>query len=101
MQWLPWAVALAGLGGSLLASGFEQWLSVALLLVALRLLWLAGQTLSTPSEGRIMLALAFLLILIQAGFLGGWWLIPANLTWLTLQWRARFAGRSSAAEIAS
>ena len=98
---LPWLLALAGLATPLLGSELHLWAPVTFWLIMLATVWLLGHTLPIPRESRLLLAVALLPLLFQAGFLGGWWLLPANLTWLAIEWRARSRPETRRADLAS
>jgi len=98
---LPWLIAFAGLATPLVGSDFKLWVPVTFWLVVLVAVWALGHAVPIAREGRIVLAVAVLPLLFQAGFLGGWWLLPADLTWLAVEWRARSRHRPQPAEIAS
>jgi hypothetical protein len=98
---LPWLIALAGLATPLLGSELQLWAPVAFWLVMLATVWIVGHALPIPREARILLAVALVPLLFQAGFLGGWWLLPANLTWLAIEWRTRVRPRAPRTDLAS
>jgi hypothetical protein len=94
---LPWIVALVGLAIPLVGSGFVGWELVIVWLVALALIFLSSrQVVATPSQ-KMGAALMLLPLLLALAWVGGWWLIPANLTWLVIEMRQLIAERAAAA----
>jgi hypothetical protein len=94
---LPWIVALVGLAIPLVGSRFVGWELVIVWLVALALIFLSSrQVVATPSQ-KIGASLMLLPLLVALAWVGGWWLIPANLTWLVIEMRQLLAERAAAA----
>ena len=94
---LPWLVALIGLAIPLVVSGFIGWQLVIVWLVALALIFvLSRQIVATPPQ-QIGAALLLLPLLLALAGEGGWWLIPAVLSWLVIEARQLFAQRTAAA----
>jgi hypothetical protein len=82
---IPWLVALVALAILLVVSGFRVWPLVLIWLLALALLWAWSRRVKTTRTTRIVWSLALLPILFLLAFEGGWWLIPADLAWLTIE----------------
>lgn len=82
---LPWLVALAGLAIPLVASGFAIWVAIVAWLAALSLTFILTRRLTTTTPLRIGAAILLLPLLFVLGWEGGWWLIPADLTWLAIE----------------
>ena len=95
---LPWLVALAGLAIPLVGTGFAVWIPIAAWLVVLALGWVLSRRRETTRDQRIGVALVLLPILFLLAFEGGWWLIPADLTWLAIELvsRGRVKGEPTA-----
>ncbi len=94
---LPWLVALIGLAIPLVGSGFIGWQLVIVWLVALALIFvLSRQIVATPPQ-KITAALLLVPLLFALAWEGGWWLIPADLTWLVIELRQLLAERTAAA----
>ena len=87
---VPWLFALVGLAIPLVGSGFALWLPICGWLIALLVVWLVGGQFGMARQQRIGAAVILLPVLFLAGFEGGWWLIPADLAWLVIE----FADRS-------
>lgn len=85
LRLLPWLVAVGWLLVLLVASQFELWLLVGFWLVVLGLVWLLSRPVSATRTQKIAAALLLLPLLLAAGWEGGWWLIPADLTWLAVE----------------
>lgn len=82
---IPWLFALVGLAIPLVGSGFSLWLPICGWLMALLVVWLLGGQFGTTRQQRIGAAVVLLPVLFLAGFEGGWWLIPADLAWLVVE----------------
>jgi len=85
----PGLLAAAGLGIPLLASGFAGWPYVLLWGILLTVPGIV--TRDQPANRRERMALpAFLLpVLFVLGFVGGWYLIPADVAWLLIEFADR------------
>jgi hypothetical protein len=86
---VPWLIAVAGLGLPLLAGGFAGWPYVVLWGILLSVPWIVtrGQPVSRRERMRRP---AFLLpVLFLLGFVGGWYLIPADAAWLLIEFADR------------
>jgi hypothetical protein len=83
---VPWLLAIAGLAIPLVGSGFMGWLIVLGWLLALGLVWLVGGDMVPTRGARIVAGSVMLTVLLVPGaWYGGWWLIPALLTWLVIE----------------
>lgn len=82
---VPWLLALVALAVLLVVSGFRVWPLVLVWLLALALLWAWSGRVKTTRTSRIVGALVLLPILFLLAFEGGWWLIPADLSWLAIE----------------
>ena len=82
---VPWLLALLALAVPLIGSGFAVWPVVTAWLVILGLVWLFGRHLRMTRAQRIVTAVVALPVLFLLAFEGGWWLIPADLTWLAVE----------------
>lgn len=95
---LPWLLALVGLAIPLVGSGFMVWPLVALWLLVLAVIWLAGRAIGPRDRLlRVGFAVGFLPLLFLLAWEGGWWLIPADLAWLVIEWRDRRDAESTPA----
>jgi hypothetical protein len=91
---IPWLLALTGLAIPLVASGFVVWPLIALWLAILALIWSLGRAGLARGRGlRVTLAIGLLPVLFVLAFEGGWWLVPADIAWLVIE----FTDRSEAA----
>ncbi|MBI2781582.1 MAG: hypothetical protein HYX55_07290 [Chloroflexi bacterium] len=87
---VPWLVALAGLGIPLVGTNFALWQLVGLWLLVLTAVWLVGRVLGPRDRAlRVLFGIAFLPMLFLLAWEGGWWLIPADIAWLIVEWRDR------------
>lgn len=86
---LPWLLALAGLAVPLVGSGFALSIPIAVWMAALVLLWVLGRHVASTREQRLGVAVVLLPILFLAAFEGGWWLIPADIAWIVIEWANR------------
>ncbi len=91
---VPWLLALVGLAIPMIGSGFIGWPFVAVWLVVLALAWIFSRRDPGTREQRMTLAVLLLPVLFLLGWEGGWWLIPADLAWLVIE----FADRGRAGE---
>jgi hypothetical protein len=87
---VPWLLALLGLAIPLVGTGFVAWQIVAIWLAFLGVACLFGRHLLTTRAQRIVTALVALPVLfLPLALLGGWWLIPADLAWLAIEFLDR------------
>jgi len=87
---VPWLVALVGLALPLVGSGFALWQLVGLWILILIAIWLVGRVVGPRDRAlRVALAIGFLPLLFLLAWEGGWWLIPADVAWLVVEWRDR------------
>jgi hypothetical protein len=83
---VPWLLALIGLAIPLVASGFALAPLIAIWLVILAFIWIAGRHAIPQHRGpRVVLAIGVLPLLLAAVWEGGWWLIPADFAWLLIE----------------
>jgi hypothetical protein len=86
IRWVPWLLALAGLAVPLIGMRFVVWLPSILWLIVLAAIWLLARVPVPRNRGaRITMAVALLPVLFQAAWVGGWYLIPADLAWLAIE----------------
>jgi hypothetical protein len=94
---VPWLLALLGLAIPLVGTGFVVWPLTAVWLVILGLIRLVGRaTLPRDLTLRMGYAAGLLPVLFLLGWEGGWWLIPADLAYLVIEWRDRAGARAAA-----
>jgi hypothetical protein len=86
---VPWLLAAAGLGVPLLASGFAGWPYVLLWAILLILPWIVTRDQPADRRERILLPAFLLPVLLVLSFIGGWYLIPADVTWLLIEFGDR------------
>jgi hypothetical protein len=87
---VPWILALLGLAFPLAGSGLSIWPLVAVWLILLGVVWLVGRfVLPRDRLLRVGLGVGVLPVLFLTFWEGGWWLIPADLAWLLIEWRDR------------
>ena len=87
---VPWILALLGLAFPLVTIGFPVWPLVAVWLILVGVLWFIGRfVLPRDRLLRVGLGVAVLPVLFLTFWEGGWWLIPADLAWLVIEWRDR------------
>ncbi len=86
---VPWFLAVAGLGLPLVAGGFAGWPYVVLWSILLSVPWIATRGQTTRRRDRIVLPAILLPALFMLGFLGGWYLIPADVSWLFIEFGDR------------
>jgi hypothetical protein len=89
MRLPPWALAVVGLAVPLAGSGFSLWIPLGLWAVGLGAFWVVGRIVQTTRDQRIAVGLILLPLLFVAAFEGGWWLIPADLAWIAVEWKDR------------
>lgn len=87
---VPWLIAVAGLGVPLLAGGLAGWPYVLLWGILLSVPWIVTRDQSASRCERVKLAAFLLPVLFVFGFpLGGWYLIPADVAWLLIEFADR------------
>jgi hypothetical protein len=87
---VPWLIAVAGLGIPLLAGGFAGWPYVLLWVALLSVPWIVTREQLTSRRERMKLPAFLLPVLFVFGFpLGGWYLIPADVAWLLIEFADR------------
>lgn len=82
---IPWLLALVALALLLGVSRFTVWPLVLAWLVVLVVIWVMSRSVTTTRSQRIVIAVGLVPILFLLAFEGGWYLIPAVLTWLAIQ----------------
>ena len=82
---VPWLLALTGLVIPLVATNFVTWPVAVAWLAVLTPVWLVGGRLVPTRAQRIAAALLLLPVLVVLAWEGGWWLIPADLAWLSIE----------------
>ena len=82
---VPWLIAAAGLGIPLLAGGFAGWPYVLVWSILLIGPWIVTRDRPADRRERIILPLFLLPVLFVLGFVGGWYLIPADAAWLLIE----------------
>jgi len=97
VRYLPWLVALIGLAIPLIGGSFDGWQFVLVWLVALALIFTFSRSIVATAWQQIIAALLVLPFLVVLGWVRGWWLIPADLTWLALEVRQLHADRPATA----
>jgi hypothetical protein len=83
---VPWLIAVAGLGVPLLAGGFAGWPYVVLWGILLAMPWIVTREQLATRRERIKLPAVLLPVLFLLGFVGGWYLIPADVAWLLIEY---------------
>jgi hypothetical protein len=86
---VPWLLAAAGLGVPLLASGFAGWPYVVLWGILLIVPWIVTRDQAADRRERLVLPTFLLPVLFVLGFIGGWYLIPADVAWLLIEFGDR------------
>jgi hypothetical protein len=87
---VPWLLAAAGLGVPLLAGGFAGWPYVLVWGILLIVPWIVTRDRPATRRERIVLPVFLLPVLFVFGFpLGGWYLIPADVAWLLVEFADR------------
>lgn len=81
----PWIFAVAGLGLPLLAGNFTGWPYVVLWGILLIVPWIVTREQPAGPRDRMRLPAVLLPVLFLLGFIGGWYLIPADLAWLLIE----------------
>ena len=86
---VPWIVAAASLAIPLLAGGFAGWPYVVLWVILLLVPLIVTREQPASRRARMKLPAFFLPVLFLLGFVGGWYLIPADLAWLLIEFGDR------------
>ena len=86
---IPWCLAAAGLGIPMLAGGFAGWPYVLMWAILLIVPWIVTRDQPESRRERIVLPVFLLPLLLLLGFLGGWYLIPADVAWLLIEFADR------------
>ncbi len=86
---VPWLIAAASLGIPLLAGGFAGWPYVLLWGILLVVPWIVTREQPASRRERIVLPVFLLPALLVLGFVGGWYLIPADVAWLLIEFGDR------------
>lgn len=81
---IPWLIAVAGLGVPLLAGGFAGWPYVVLWGILPMVPWIVTREQSASRRERVALPAFLLPVLFLLGFVGGWYLIPADVAWMLI-----------------
>ena len=97
---VPWLVAVVGLGIPLLAGGFAGWPYVVMWAILLSVPWIVTRDQPADRRERMVLPAFLLPVLFLLGFLGGWYLIPADIAWLVIEFADR-RGRDGAPHLAA
>jgi hypothetical protein len=82
---VPWLLTVAGLGIPLLVGGFAGWPYVVLWVILLIVPWIVTREQPADRRERMKLPAFLLPVLFVFGFLGGWYLIPADIAWLLIE----------------
>ena len=82
---IPWLIAVAGLGGPWVAGGFPGWPYVFLWGILLSVPWIVTREQSASRRERMKLPAFLLPVLFLFGFVGGVYLIPADVAWLLVE----------------
>jgi hypothetical protein len=86
MHLLPWALAAAGLAVPLVGSGFTLWIPILGWASGFVAFWALGRAITSTREQRLAVGFVLLPVLFLAAFEGGWWLIPADVAWIAVEW---------------
>ena len=82
---VPWLIAAASLGIPLLAGGFAGWPYVLVWGILLIVPWIVTRDRPANRRERMVLPVFLLPLLLVLGFVGGWYLIPADVAWLLIE----------------
>ncbi len=83
---VPWFIAVAGLGVPWVASGFAGWGPYVVLWGILLIVpWIVTREQSASRRERMKLPAFLLPVLFLFGFVGGVYLIPADVAWLLVE----------------
>jgi hypothetical protein len=97
---VPWLIAVAGLGIPWLASGFAGWPYVLMWAILLTVPWIVTRAQPASRRERMKLPAFLLPVLLLLGYVGGWYLIPADVAWLLIEFTDR-RGRNALPHIAA
>jgi hypothetical protein len=86
---VPWLLAAAGLGIPLLAGGFAGWPYILMWAILLIVPWIVTRDQPESRRERMVLPVFLLPLLFVLGFIGGWYLIPADVAWLLIEFAER------------
>jgi hypothetical protein len=86
---VPWLIATASLGIPLLAGGFAGWPYVLVWSMLLIVPWIVTRDRPAGRRERVVLPAFLLPVLFLLGFVGGWYLIPADVVWLLIEFADR------------
>jgi hypothetical protein len=86
---VPWLIAAASLGIPLLAGGFAGWPYVVLWGMLLIVPWIVTREQPASRRERMKLPAFLLPVLFLLGYVGGWYLIPADVAWLLIEFADR------------
>lgn len=82
---LPWVLALTGLATLLILSRMTVWVVVAIWAAGLIFVWVVGRRLKLTPGLRMISAIVALPVLFLLVWEGGWFLIPADVAWLLVE----------------
>jgi hypothetical protein len=99
IRWLPWSLALVGLAVPMIGGGFIGWPIVVVWLVILAAIWWLRPLAGADRRTRRALGFAVIPILIVTAFEGGWYLLPAAVMWLVLEFVAPLPDPSPPPEV--
>ena len=86
---VPWLIAAVGLGIPLLTGGFAGWPYVVLWVILLIVPWIVTRDRPAGRRERMRLPAFLLPVLFLFGIVGGWYLIPADIAWLLVEFADR------------
>jgi hypothetical protein len=86
---VPWIIAAVSLAIPLLAGGFAGWPYVVLWVILLLVPLIVTREQPASRRERMKLPAFLLPVLFLLGFIGGWYLIPADLAWLLIEFGDR------------
>ena len=86
---VPWLIAAVGLGVPLLAGGIAGWPYVVLWGILLLVPWIVTRGQPASRRERMIFPAFILPVLLLLGFVGGWYLIPADVAWLLIEFADR------------
>ena len=97
---VPWLIAVTSLGIPLLAGGFAGWPYVVLWGMLLIVPWIVTREQPASRRERMKLPAFLLPVLLVLGFVGGWYLIHADVAWLVIEFGGE-RGRKTLPQIAA
>jgi hypothetical protein len=86
---IPWCLAAAGLGIPMLAGGIAGWPYVVMWAILLIVPWIVTRDQPESRRERLVLPTFLLPVLLVLGFIGGWYLIPADVAWFLIEFGDR------------